>query len=620
MNHLRSRLLSSGATPLAKLTVACTALALTACSGGSSSSSTSGALNARDVAPQIGMIEPAAPLEIARGGLVPVSLTATDPDDVATIRVWADIDGDPATTIDRHLIAGPLSEQDGAQLDVVADTSGIEAGTFFVVGEIRSSKKLRSSVAPGTFTTADRSWAKAAGGTGGEANRAVAADLDESMIVAGSFVQDVTFGFGEPNAKTLTAVASEDAFLARYAPDGSLDWAEHAFSNGRAVARTVSVRPDGSIMVSGFFQGEPVTFGFGGINQTTLENSGDSDVFLAKYMADGSLQWARQAGGDGDDRGLALQALEDGTTLVAGRFAGDATFGGGFLGEVTLTSLGEGDLFLARYQSNGTLDWVQQAGNLAGKPTPHDVKALESGAILVAGTFTGDVTFGGGLPNEITLTSGGLRDGFVAYYEADGSFGWARSFGGSTENLALGVSAFADGSFVVGGSFAGTNVFGAGEPNETTLIADGDVDAYLARFDAQGFLTWAVRAGGIAADLGQQVCALADGSVLLGGSFADTAVFGLGEPAETSLVSNGETDAFLARYADDGSLLWVDQAGGVGADEALDATGLPDGSAVIAGFFSSNATFGLGDPNATSLNATDAQDCFLARFNPDGDF
>jgi hypothetical protein len=66
-----------------------------------------------------------------------------------------------------------------------------------------------------------------------------------------------------------------------------------------------------------------------------------------------------------------------------------------------------------------------------------------------------------------------------------------------------------------------------------------------------GLLWWVAEAGGTApADsaAGNGIAALADGSGLVVGYFSGTATFGLSEPFETTLVSAGEGNLFVARY------------------------------------------------------------------------
>jgi hypothetical protein len=80
---------------------------------------------------------------------------------------------------------------------------------------------------------------------------------------------------------------------------------------------------------------------------------------------------------------------------------------------------------------------------------------------------------------------------------------------------------------------------------------------YSGAASAQDDLLWAKGAGGASADKGKSISAHVDGTSVVTGEFSGTATFGA-----QVLTSAGGSDIFVARYAADGSLLWVKQAGG----------------------------------------------------------
>ena len=94
------------------------------------------------------------------------------------------------------------------------------------------------------------------------------------------------------------------------------------------------------------------TFGAGEANEKILTSAGINDIFLACYNPDGTLAWARRAGGEGFDYGWGVAVLSDGSALVTGWFGvfgSTATFGAGEANETFLTSEGNHDIFIARY-------------------------------------------------------------------------------------------------------------------------------------------------------------------------------------------------------------------------------------------------------------------------------
>ena len=245
-----------------------------------------------------------------------------------------------------------------------------------------------------------------------------------------------------------------------------------------------------------------------------------------------------------------------------------------------------------------------------------------NGQIVVTGQFFGTPTFGAGDLNETMLTSLGARDVLVAKYDADGAFLWAKSAGGTDDfDVGRDVAVDASGQIMVIGEFQGTATFGAGDLNEIMLTSLGTRDMFVAKYDANGALLWAKRAGGTGTDftLGKSIAVDANGQSVVTGTFrTGTATFGLDEANETPLTNSGGDDVFVAKYDADGALLWAKSAGGAESDFcdgiALDA----NGQIMVTGYFRGAATFGAGDLNEIMLTSRGSRDMFVAKYNADG--
>jgi len=404
-----------------------------------------------------------------------------------------------------------------------------------------------------------------------------------------------------------------------FAGENELLWAKRAGGLSEDEARAVAGFADGSIVVVGHFEGTS-TFGAGEAGETQLVAAGSSDVFVAKYNADGTLAWAKRAGGFSNDYGYGVAALSDGTCVVTGSFYSAATFGKGEANDTDLTSNGNYDLFAARYNADGTLAWARGLGNLHGDEG-RAVAALSDDTFVITGHFQDSVTFGSGEATETTLNSSGGSDVFLARYNPDGTLVWARKAGGTSWDYGVAITRFANDTVAITGNFQGTATFGPGEGGQTVMTSAGIVDIFVARYNTDGSLAWAKRAGGNRNDYGNGIAALPDGSVAVIGNFITVdspAVFGPGEAGETGLTSAGGSDIFLAKFAANGTLAWVKQAGGTSWEYGQGVAALPDGSAVATGYFKDTATFGSGETNETDLTSDGDYDVFTAKFAGDG--
>ncbi len=459
------------------------------------------------------------------------------------------------------------------------------------------------------------SWVIQAGGSGREVGFSISSLNDGSSLVTGNFEGSTLFGPGEINETVLASSGSRDVFVARYIQDGTLAWVVRSGGLGWDEGWGISSLPDGTSLIVGRFENVAL-FGSGEPNETELTSAGYEDIFVVRYNPDGTLAWATQAGGTSHDYGRSISSQSDGSSLVTGRFEGTALFGVGEVNETQLVSAGDKDIFIAQYNTNGTLAWARRAGGNSGD-TGSDISVLSDGSSLVTGYFEGTSVFGSGDANETQLTSAGGWDVFVAMYNPDGTLAWVRQIQGPGSEVGNGISALPDGSFLVAGRFSLSAVFGTGETNETQLISVGGEDIFIARYSPDGALDWASRAGGADADYCYGNSTLSDGTSLITGRFHGSALFGEGEVNETQLTSAGGPDVFFALYNPDGTIAWARQSGGPGWDVGWGISSVPDdGTWLVTGEFGDTAVFELGEANENQMTALGEYDIFVMRLMP----
>ncbi len=440
---------------------------------------------------------------------------------------------------------------------------------------------------------------------------------------------------------------------------GLFQWARKAGGQLIDRGRAITTLSDNSIVVTGEFSQAfcpndyhniPAVFGEGEANETTLIDPHLGDIFIARFHPDGSLAWAKRAGGSGYDIASGITALSDDSTVITGSFGSNcyqiletATFGEGEPGEVTLESTNvNGSFYVASYNPDGSLAWAKRA---VGQPSYNNehtqrgsaVAALSDDSVIVTGVFANIAIFGEGEPNETQLDYHPYYwDFFIARYNSNGTLSWAKRQGGTELERPLGITALSGDSFVISGLFGTQDVkpaiFGEGEPNETTLYTVGGDDIFIAGYGPGGTLQWAKRAGSILGDAGDSVAALSDNSVVMCGSYGSggdpgeaPATFGEDESNETTLELGGWDDIFIARYNTDGTLSWARRAAGVSQEIAHGIAALSGDMFAITGEFWEPCTFGEGEPNEVTLvpypdsdPIFSYDDIFVAWYNPDG--
>lgn len=471
--------------------------------------------------------------------------------------------------------------------------------------------------------TGNLEWAKKIGSVEDVECRSVAGLDDDSLILVGGFQDTATFGAGESAETALTAAGISDVFIAKLNSDGTVAWAKRAGSpedDGIEKAYDVTLLAGGSFIATGTYQ-DTAVFGPGESSETLLNTpSAAEEAFVAKFNSDGTVAWAKRAGGADGDRGMAIDALASGSFLVTGHFSSSATWGAGESSETTLNASGMTDVFLARHNDDGTIAWVKRAGG-TGSDEGLDLATATDGTTILVGSFEGSAVFGSGEIAETSLETAGGSDGFFAKYNPDGTIAWAKKIGGIGQDSVEGVALLDDGSFLVAGHLIGSVVFGLGEPNETQ--SDGTWGVFLAKYDGSGQLLWAKgisKDGNGGVDIGG-IVKLPDDTFRITGGFGGSGsiIFGKGEDDEESVTTGDQFHhAYIAGYDPNGTFTWVRTAGGNDGHVTggLNLTALHNDSVVAVGFLGGTAIFGKGEDSETELTSDGQVDAFIVKLAP----
>ncbi|NQT26708.1 T9SS type A sorting domain-containing protein [candidate division KSB1 bacterium] len=431
---------------------------------------------------------------------------------------------------------------------------------------------------PNYAQSPDFSWITTAGGTERDALWDLAIDQNGNCYVVGSFNGTASF-----NGTNLISQGYNDIFVAKYNASGNLIWAHKFGAGDYDEAKCVAVDADSNILVAGSFGGT-VDFGANIL-------SGASDIFLLKMNPEGNVLWAKKAGGPGIESVEDIVLDETDNIYLTGGFATRAQFG-----SIVLTTADDQNAFVAKYNTAGDVQWANGYGGgkwLSG----YGITIDPAGFLRVTGRFTEQITF-----NGTTLVSAGSWDGFIVKQKQDGTILWAKGFGGLDNETMHGIASDNEGNTVVTGFFGG---YGNPVSFDGYILnpVGSNTDILVAKYDSSGNVIWAEAAGGSFSDTGFEVTMDGIGNSYVTGRFKDSTQF-----ADTTLVSAGEMDVFIAKYDSDGNIDWIKQGGGTEIDEgfAIALDGLED--VLAGGFFGGSADFDL-----FNVNSAGNKDIFITK-------
>jgi len=181
-------------------------------------------------------------------------------------------------------------------------------------------------------------WVQPIGGVQDDRANGLAVDAAGNAYVVGEFTGAVQL----PGTNLATAVTDQNAFLARFDPAGTVNWARQAGGTLPDSARGVTVDGSNQVFVAGYFSGAAA---FGADTLVSVANT--YDAFVARLDTNGAFAFAQQAGGGdlGGDFGLGVAVDPAGNALLAGYFNG-----AGALGSNTTASAGAEDIFVTRFR------------------------------------------------------------------------------------------------------------------------------------------------------------------------------------------------------------------------------------------------------------------------------
>jgi hypothetical protein len=361
----------------------------------------------------------------------------------------------------------------------------------------------------------------------------------------------------------------------------------------------------------------------------------------------------RKAGGERWDLASDVVIDHHKNVYICGGYESKAYFGSD-----SLLSKGGRDVFIAKYDSLGTLKWLRTLG---GKKYDNatDMEVKGNGNILLVGNFQDTCLFGqqtlictGNMNNFIaeysplgnllnlksiqtdtkadklfitlteaddfyvsgtwydklvvegdTVSAQGTSDMFMAGYAGDFSYKGLMRFGGNERNVLKGVYYFDNALYL------NTEFYDSTEINQNYKYSYGSSDILLLKTDTMGNILNSKHIAGFGTDVASSVILDRDTNVYMSGEFESNLYFG-----NDSLLTSGGKDVFLIKTDKDFNTLWFNQIGSE-TDEYAKSLSVNTVNAVyVSGSFIDTLTLG----GKTIVSEDFTADMYIAKFSGEG--
>lgn len=276
-----------------------------------------------------------------------------------------------------------------------------------------------------------------------------------------------------------------DVNVMKVAKDGIVIWSKNFNSSEHEIAYDAAVDSHNNIYISGMTKGN-----FGDENASCLAD-GKPDPFVAKLNPEGTMLWARMICSDGSGlaRGIAVDSNDN--VYVAGNVIGDID---------GIAALGKNDTFIAKFDSDGTRQYLTQVGTDEHE-YPYSLVVDPDGNAYMAGNTKGNI----GADNL------GKDDIFITKIASDGSVSWTTQYGTDTtdKNPAIAIDTANSKLYITG------QTKGVLEPEGVNA---GSYDVFLTAMNMDGVISWTKQFGTAELDVGEDLIVDNNGSIFIAGN------------------------------------------------------------------------------------------------------
>ena len=323
-------------------------------------------------------------------------------------------------------------------------------------------------------TSGNFEWAFRAGSNGFGDGAASVSWANGALYVTGYFAGTLQYG----SQSLLATPGSSDVFVARHDASGNIAWVRAFGAIGADQGTAVAAGQGGDLYVAGYYSNGALSIA-GVEGNLSVASQGNRDGFVARLRAsDGLAYWASGFGGINPDQATAI-SVQGSSIYVGGIVLGTGSFVSAAGNTISFATAADSeDGFIARYDVNGGLGWVQ----LIGGTDIDRVRALAgdgAGGVFATGSFRGTIEAASSIGAN-SATSNGVDDIFVARYNSLGFVnGSLRTYGGANADNGRGLASYS-GRLALIGSFRSSQISVEGVTLTNNSLAGTSEDVLIA--------------------------------------------------------------------------------------------------------------------------------------------
>ena len=392
--------------------------------------------------------------------------------------------------------------------------------------------------------------------------------------------------------KTILLFATLLSTVCANAQQMNLSWAKsfvapNAFGYAQAYNNNITPLSNGDLIVVGTFK-DTIDFDPAAATTAMLSSPSDYNVHITRLNSNGDFVWTKMLDGDNEVFISNLQTDANGNYYMNGFFKGTCDFNPDPLVANNLTSSGDKDVFLCKWNSTGVFQWVRQFGN-AGSNISYDMATDAAGTCYMAVMYVDSIDADPGVAQSYYL-SNGLQDALMVKVSTSGTLLNAYSIGGAFVDVIRDFKVLPGNELLVTGSVLGTVDLDPGVGTFPVTVLPGTQAGFILKLNAQGAFTWAKvlqpQNGGSLSRV-ESIDTDQNGNIYLSGVNQGAVDFNPDNQAVHLISSvNGTMDAYMMKLNSAGQFLWAHSFGANFSDYLNSVTVMNDGRCFIFGEYS----------------------------------
>ena len=334
----------------------------------------------------------------------------------------------------------------------------------------------------------------------------------------------------------------------------------------------------------------------------------------AVLTIDPEISWATYFGGEAAETSSKVKTDIFSNVYICGytnSFTGIAT-----AGAYQSSYLGYFDVFLAKFDYFGKFIWATYYGGSNEDYTSGMAIDAKGNIYIGCSSYSSDLASSGAYQSK---NAGGI-DVLLAKFNTAGSLVWATYFGGEAYEYTGDIALDASQNIYIIGHTRSLNGIATTGAYKTDINPNYE-HAFFAKFNTSGGLVWATYFGlDFVNTWGTDIGIDAAGNVIITGETKSEGTnpnnyIGLATSGAYQTYNKGSEDVFLAKFSDNGTLLWATYFGGNRDEQASGLSIDKSGNIYITG---NTTSIGIGQPGAYQLLIGGDNDAFLAKFSNSG--